>query len=135
TALAEVPEQDRVHTVLADQAAELTQKVAEPFRRHPGVLPRRQTAVLTRDARVLAAAAPYLPHLGLVPRVLDYFRVPGRQPAHSRFGPCVGLVLGIAAVLGEQPGATGRQLVDSRHVLAVLVNVVDDALVEALQAD
>jgi hypothetical protein len=47
----------------------------------------------------------------------------------------VRLVLGLAAVLGQQPGPAFGQLVHPGNVLAVLVQVVQDAGVEALQPD
>src|SRR6185437_3839458 len=134
-ALPEVPEQHRVHAVLADEAAEVPQEVAEALRRHPGVFPRRQAAVLAGDARVLAAAAADLPYFRLVPRVLEYPGMAGVQAAHRGLSSRVGFLLGISAVLGKQPGSAGRELVDPRGVLAVLVDVVDDALVEAFKAD
>ena len=91
--------------------------------------------MLARDPGVLDGAAPDLPHLVLALLVLEQSGPAVARLLARRLHQVVRLVLGLRAILGQQPGAAVGQFVHARDVLAVLGQVVQHAGVEALQPD
>ena len=139
-AVAEVPVERRPVAVLVEQRAEAAQVVAEPLRRHRGVLPAGPVVALARHVggRAQAGLAD-LPEALLFGDVVEQLHLRrGRvaaQRLHALFGACVALLARVGAELDQQPALAVGQQRRLALVLPLLHHVVDQPAVDPLEAD